>query len=186
MDKQEDNRNSLNDLLAHPGMRGAGGTGGRPRDASKRPSPAMRIATLGVLGRSPSMPGTVGTAFAGIPAVWLCSHFHGLVQLALVLAVCLVGWRVSSLAEKELGRQDPQTVVIDELAGYMVTMLWLPLSFKSLLLGFIAFRFFDIKKPWPVNVLDKELHGGLGIMADDVAAGLYAHAVVWTILQVWP
>ena len=173
------------------GAAARGGSGGKEGafpgwKSWKDASPTLRIATLGPLGWCRPAPGTAATALAGIPAAWICGHFHPLVQLAVVVAVFVVGCRASTVAAEELGEGDPRGVVIDELAGYLVTMLWLPVGMKSLLLAFAAFRLFDIMKPWPVNVLDRQLKGGFGIMADDVAAGLYGHAVVWTILQIWP
>ncbi len=93
---------------------------------------------------------------------------------------------VSSKAAAVLGREDPREIVIDELVGYLVTMVGLPFTFKSVVVGFFAFRLFDIWKPWPVRRFDEQLHGGLGIVMDDVAAGCYAHAAVWAVLALWP
>ncbi|MCE5242171.1 MAG: phosphatidylglycerophosphatase A [Syntrophobacteraceae bacterium] len=163
---------------------GSGGIAAVPGKAGEV-SAAVNVATLWILGRSPFAPGTVGTAFGGIPAAWLCSYLHWSLQLAVLVVVCIVGCRVSTIAEEELGRKDPGSVVIDELAGYLVTMIWLPVTAKSLFLGFLAFRLFDIWKPWPVNVLDERVQKGTGIMADDLGAGIYAHALVWILLQLW-
>jgi phosphatidylglycerophosphatase A len=69
---------------------------------------------------------------------------------------------------------DDSSIVWDEIAGMMITMLAVPLSWQTLLIGFVLFRFFDILKPWPISYLDKHVHGGFGIMIDDVLAGLFA------------
>jgi len=73
-----------------------------------------------------------------------------------------------------LGKDDPSAVVWDEIAGYLVTMIAAPSGWAWMLLGFVLFRFFDIIKPWPISWFDKNLHGGLGIMVDDVVAGMFA------------
>ena len=150
------------------------------------PSPALRLATLGIFGRSPLAPGTVATFFVGIPSVSLLGLIPIQLSIPLVLVVFVLGIHVSDRAEKELGKHDPQEVVIDELVGYLVTMLLLDPTVKNLLLGFVAFRIFDIWKPWPVNALQEKLKGGIGIVMDDVAAGVYGMALVWGILRIWP
>lgn len=147
---------------------------------------ALRLATLGVFGRSPLAPGTVATFFVGIPSAFLLGLLPTHLSVPLVLLILILGVRVSDRAEKELANHDPGEVVIDELVGYLVTMVFLETTIKSLLLGFVAFRLFDIWKPWPVNALQESLKGGTGIVMDDVAAGVYGMALVWLILRVWP
>ena len=143
---------------------------------------ALPIARLGKIGRFPTMPGTAATGLVGIPAAVVLSWFsppwsHGLLGLLFFLACA-----AADLAARHCRQSDPSEVVVDELVGFLVTMIGLPVSLWSLALGFAAFRLFDIGKPWPVRALDRELHGGLGIVLDDVAAGIYAHALVWTLL----
>jgi phosphatidylglycerophosphatase A len=87
----------------------------------------------------------------------------------------------SDRTQKLLGRTDPSEVVIDEVAGFLVTMLLLPVSLVSVGLGFIFFRFFDIVKPWPVRQSER-LKGGFGIVVDDLLAGVYAHLCLRGIL----
>ncbi|WP_170920474.1 phosphatidylglycerophosphatase A family protein [Desulfacinum hydrothermale] len=143
---------------------------------------ALSLARLGVLGRSPAAPGTVATLAAGIPSAWVVAQLpYGWACLILVLLFPAACWACDR-AQQILVKADPGEVVVDELMGFLVTMIGLPATGLSLLLGALFFRLFDIWKPWPVNVLDGELHGGLGIMADDVAAGLYAHAAVAFLL----
>lgn len=142
------------------------------------------LANLGGIGKCPIAPGTAATAAVGIPAVWVLSLLREPYASLLVSVVFFLGCYVSDVAERELGRTDPGEVVIDELVGYLVTMLGLPLTFWSAAAGFLAFRAFDIWKPWPVCALQDHLRGGLGIVMDDVGAGVYAHAVVWMLLYV--
>ena len=84
-----------------------------------------------------------------------------------------------------LKQDDPGAIVWDEVVGYLVTMIDAPKGWLWIVLGFILFRFFDIVKPWPVSLADKKLHGGLGIMLDDVIAGILSLMVIhlWIILS---
>jgi phosphatidylglycerophosphatase A len=83
----------------------------------------------------------------------------------------------SHRTQELLGREDPSEVVIDEAAGFYVTLFLLPITWQSVALGFLLFRFFDIVKPWPVRQAER-LKGGLGIVMDDLLAGVYAHLLV--------
>ncbi|NSW84831.1 MAG: phosphatidylglycerophosphatase A [Syntrophobacteraceae bacterium] len=148
-----------------------------------RESLHLKVATLGVLGRSPHAPGTLATLAVGVPSAFLLGFLPLFLSIPVVVTVVLVGFRVSETAEKVLQKQDSREIVIDELAGYLVTMILLPVSWKSLLLGFAAFRLFDIWKPWPVNLLQDRLKGGAGVVMDDVGAGVYACALVWLALR---
>ena len=85
-----------------------------------------------------------------------------------------------------LGKDDPSAVVWDEIVGYLITMIAAPAGWQWLVLGFVLFRFFDILKPWPINLADKAIHGGLGIMVDDVIAGIFALVCVQWIYHVFP
>jgi phosphatidylglycerophosphatase A len=147
---------------------------------------ALFWARLGWAGLSPFAPGTVATALVGIPCVWLLSVLPPAFAMGGLALLFFVACYVSSKAAAVLGREDPHEIVIDELVGFLVTMVELPLTLKSMGVGFVAFRLFDIWKPWPVRRFDEQLHGGLGIVMDDVAAGCYAHAVVWAVLALWP
>lgn len=154
---------------------------------------ALAVATCGV-GYIPLAPGTWGS-LVGI-GLYLGLSYIGLVlgttrlalivfALVLILLVTVLGIWAASRTEKLLGRKDPGKVVVDEVAGQMIALLPNAFAFAWPLNGwvivsFILFRFFDIVKPYPVRRLES-LHGGLGIMADDLIAGLYA-AVIMTIL----
>ncbi len=130
-------------------------------------------------GLSPKAPGTAGT-LAAIPLYLL------LVQLPLLgylLAVCLItlgGVWLCGESSRRLGVHDHGGIVWDEFAGFFVTMIAAPSGWMWIGLGFALFRLFDIWKPWPVRVADRHIHGGLGIMLDDLLAGVYA----WLVLQV--
>ncbi len=131
------------------------------------------LASIAGLGYSPIVSGTVGT-LAGLPAFYLLAGLsaplYGLVWL-LVFAVAV--W-VSHQAGRIYGVADDGRIVIDELAGYLVTVAFLPFTWATALLGFFWFRVFDILKPPPVNWVDRTLKNGFGVVLDDVLAGVYA------------
>jgi phosphatidylglycerophosphatase A len=106
-------------------------------------------------------------------------------QLALLLAVTLVGIWAADVTAKALNREDPGPVVIDEVAGQLVTLFMTGAGLYGAIIGFFAFRLFDIIKPWPARQLE-DLPGGVGIMADDLMAGVYGWVVVAGILWWWP
>lgn len=144
------------------------------------------FAQLGGIGQIPVAPGTVATVVAGVPAAWLLSLMSLPMAVGVLVVLFLIACRAADLAEKQAGRVDPGEIVIDELVGYLVTMIGLPFGWKSALLGFLLFRCFDIVKPWPVSLFNKDQAGGIWIVLDDVAAGVYAHLIVWGILRMWP
>ena len=144
-------------------------------------SPVLLLAFGFGSGLSPKAPGTMGTV-AAIPLWYL------LVQLppqtyVLVVAICaIIGIFICGSSADKLGVHDHGGIVWDEFVGFWVTMAFLPVSYVSVLVGFILFRLFDIFKPWPISWLDKNVGGGLGIMIDDVLAGLAAGGV-FVLLQ---
>lgn len=144
------------------------------------------LAQLGGIGKSPIAPGTVATIVAGLPAAWLLSLVSPPVAFSVVALLFFGACWAAGLAEKQANRVDPSEIVIDELIGYLVTMIGFPIGWKSLLLGFLLFRCFDIFKPWPVGLFNKDQPGGIWIVLDDVAAGVYAHLILWGILLLWP
>lgn len=125
-------------------------------------------------GLAPKAPGTFGT-LAALPLVVLVSLTAPL-YLYILLAVLgsIVGIWICGKAARDMGVHDDSSIVWDEVIGMMITMCAVPLTWQSIVVGFILFRLFDIIKPWPISYLDKNLHGGLGIMLDDVVAGLAA------------
>lgn len=123
-------------------------------------------------GLSRWMPGTVGS-LAAIP-VFLLFQPLGLVWQLVIIAISFVaGIAICDWVAKDMEIKDPGCIVWDEFVGLWITYLLLPPGWYWLVVGFLLFRLFDIWKPWPVSFLDKNLTGGLGIMADDVAAGIY-------------
>jgi phosphatidylglycerophosphatase A len=148
-----------------------------------RRSFSFRLASLFGLGEVPAAQGTIATLFAGIPCFLVAGTFPWRLQLVLSIVVLGTGWYVSEKTEQELGRSDPREIVIDELCGYLIAMIGHPVSFASILTGFLLFRLFDIWKPWPIRLIDRKLPGGAGIMADDILAGIYANVLGLIFLQ---
>ncbi len=135
-------------------------------------------------GLSPYAPGTMGTIVA-IPIFLLLSKLSLAFYLLSILMVFLLGcWTAGKTAEA-LNVHDHPGIVIDEIAGYLITMLMVPLTWYWVILGFMLFRLFDIWKPWPISIIDKQVKGGFGIMLDDVLAALYSllslHIVIWSV-----
>ncbi len=134
-------------------------------------------------GLAPKAPGTFGT-LAAIPLYLLLSYLSlPMYALVLVLASLLGIWLCGKTA-KDLGVHDHPGIVWDEFCGYWLTMLAAPSGWFWIILGFILFRLFDIWKPWPISLADRRIPGGMGIMVDDLIAGLYAFIVMQVIVFV--
>lgn len=160
------------------------------QDANGRTRVAWLTATFLGAGRLPAGPGTWA---AGITVVlWYFAvrgaHAGGvslsIATLVAAIVVTLVGIPAASVVERESGRKDPGFVVLDEVAGQLTALILAPSDALHVLLAFVLFRFFDILKPPPVRQLDRRVPGGLGIMVDDVAAGVYA-LIVGLIVHHW-
>ena len=145
---------------------------------------ARLVATGLGSGYSPVAPGTAGS-LVGLLLFLPLAGLAWPVQLAATAVVALVGTLAAGRVARELGRNDPGLVVVDEVAGQWITLLALPLTSVTALAGLLLFRVMDIVKPWPARDLER-LPGGIGIMADDVAAGIYAHLLLRVGLAVWP
>lgn len=143
------------------------------------------IATVLGLGKAPFAPGTVASFFAGIPFFLVLGNFSLIFQMLASGVIFAAGWYTSDKTEQELRKTDPSEIVIDELCGFLIAMLGHPVTFVSILTGFVFFRLFDIWKPWPVRTLEQKLGGGLGVMADDVGAGIYANIAGLIVLKFW-
>lgn len=128
-------------------------------------------------GLAKKAPGTFGTV-AAIPLYLLFIQTNMLIYSLLTISVTLAGVWLCGVAAKKLGEHDFGGIVWDEIAGFLITMWLVPASWQTVLLGFILFRLFDILKPWPIKWIDRKVHGGLGIMLDDVLAGVFAGAVL--------
>lgn len=134
-------------------------------------------------GLAPKAPGTFGT-LAAIPFYCGLAYLPGTLPYILItLLAALAGIWICGRTADDLGVHDYKGIVWDEFAGLFCTMILVPMNWRTVLLGFILFRLFDIAKPWPIRWLDKRVEGGLGIMLDDIVAGLFACAVLHALLN---
>ena len=131
----------------------------------------------------PFAPGTFGT-LAAIPVFLLLSQFGLSVYVVMLLLMTLLGIWLCAYTSQALGVHDHKAIVWDEVVGYLITMIMLPPTWFNIIAGFVLFRLFDIWKPWPIGLLDKNLHGGLGIMLDDVVAGVFAAIALQFVLYI--
>jgi phosphatidylglycerophosphatase A len=143
------------------------------------------LATGFGVGYSPVAPGTLGTLIA-IPVYYFLSNISSpIYEITLVGFFFLSVW-ISESAEIFFGKKDDQRIVIDEITGFLITMLWVPKTAILMVIGFFLFRFFDILKPFPIRRLEKKLKGGYGVVLDDVMAGVYANIVLHLIGRIYP
>lgn len=132
---------------------------------------------------SPKAPGTAGS-IAAIPLYLLLAEFEPIVYVGLVLVAFILGVAACDWVARDMEVKDPGSIVWDEFVGLWIALFMLPEGWYWLPVGFLLFRLFDILKPWPVSYLDRELSGGLGIMVDDVAAGVYSLIVLQVVASV--
>jgi phosphatidylglycerophosphatase A len=135
-------------------------------------------------GFAPWAPGTAGT-LVGIPLYLLFSVLPWPIWLITVLAFTCLAWQVSDEAEKLFGRKDAQCIVIDEIAGLQWTLFGVLPTATHVALGFVLFRLFDIAKPFPIRLFQERLPGGCGVVADDLAAGVYGNVILQLLMRVW-
>lgn len=124
-------------------------------------------------GLIPLMPGTFGS-LAALPILFAMSYLSLFAYMAVTIICTLIGIRFCQKTSDALGLHDHGAIVWDEIVGMMVVFIAIPINPLSLVLGFLLFRFFDILKPWPIREFDRKIHGGLGIMLDDIVAGAMA------------
>ncbi|SMN12008.1 Phosphatidylglycerophosphatase A [uncultured Candidatus Thioglobus sp.] len=129
----------------------------------------------------PKCPGTFGT-LVGIPLYVLLVYLPWYIYLIIVIVFFLLGVWLCDVTDKHLGTHDHSGIVWDEIVGFLIAMFLVPFDWRFLLLGFILFRLFDIFKPYPIAWLDRTIEGGLGIMLDDVLAGIYALVMIQIII----
>lgn len=144
----------------------------------------MALATGLYAGYIPVAPGTFGTVVA-IPLCFLLSLFgplEGVVFVGIFVGVAI--W-ISGQAEKIFQKKDSGFIVIDEMAGFLVTLYCIPMTLENLVAGFLLFRIMDIAKPFPIKRLEADLPGGWGVVGDDVLAGVYANVVLRVIMPLW-
>lgn len=132
-------------------------------------------------GVSPYAPGTAGTLIA-IPVLYLMHFLSMPLYLLLTIVLFVAGIWICGTSARRLGVHDHPGIVFDEIVGYLVTMAAVPFHWFWIVTGFLLFRLFDIWKPWPIGFIDKRLKGGLGIMLDDIQAGIYAWMVIQLII----
>ena len=148
---------------------------------------AVLVATVAYCGYAPIAPGTFGSAAGLIVYLIVAATRSPLVEIGLIIVIFLAGIWAATEAERHFGGVDPGPVVIDEVLGMLVTLAFIPVGWTGALAGFFLFRVFDIIKPFPADRFER-LHGGLGIMADDAMAGVYANLslrlVIW-LLPAW-
>ena len=137
------------------------------------------IATVFFIGYIPFAPGTFGS-LAALAFIWIFRP-DILTLLAILITIFIAGVSSSHAVEKDTGIKDGRYIVIDEFAGYLASVIFLPLTAGYLIAAFFLFRFFDILKPPPIRNVEKTFHGGLGIMFDDLLAGIFTNI----ILQIW-
>lgn len=164
----------------------------KPTEKLSLANPWHLLATGFGSGLSPVVPGTMGT-LASVPFYLLLVQLPLVAYLILVAIACVVGVKICQTASDDMGVHDHGSIVWDEFAGFWITMSLVPImgipvtEWKWPLAGFVLFRFFDMVKPWPIGWLDKRVHGGLGIMIDDIVAGvmgaaslyLFAYVINW-------
>ncbi len=138
---------------------------------------AVVVATVGYSGYFPIAPGTIGS-LAGL-VVYAVVWWSGspVVEVAAIVALFAAGVWAGTVAERYFGGIDPGPIVIDEVVGMLITLLFIPVGWSGALLGFLLFRVFDVIKPFPARRLER-LHGGLGVMADDAMAAVYANVAL--------
>lgn len=148
---------------------------------------AIWCSTVFGIGYTPFAPGTMASLVA-LPVGYLLHLSYGVLGVLFAgLVIFAVGIWASGAHARSIGRDDPGTSVIDEIAGQLFAMLLItpaghPSDWLQIVTAFVLFRFFDIAKPWPISRLER-LHGGVGIMADDAAAGLVSAAILFAVLN---
>lgn len=146
---------------------------------------AVFVATVAYCGYFPIAPGTVGSA-AGLVVYALVWWVHSPpVEMGLILGLFALGIWAATTAERYFGGIDPGPIVIDEVVGMLITLAFIPVGWSAALAGFVLFRIFDVIKPYPAGRFER-LHGGLGVMADDAMAAVYANLSLRVLMWMLP
>ncbi len=127
-------------------------------------------------------PGTFGTLFA-VPLAWVFTRAGLINYMILTLIMIMVAIVLCQFHEYKAQKHDQGEVVIDEVVGYLLAFMWLPANVYSFVFSFLLFRLFDILKPFPISYIDKNIKGGLGVVADDLAAGLVTNLILHVVQQ---
>ena len=146
---------------------------------------AVFLATAAYTGYFPVAPGTVGSAVGLVVygLVWWTRSVS--VEVGLIAGLFAVGVWAGTIAERYFGGIDPGPIVLDEVVGMLITLAFVPVGWTGALAGFLLFRVFDVIKPFPAARLEK-LHGGLGVMADDAMAAVYANVSLRILIAIFP
>ena len=138
---------------------------------------AVFLATAGYTGYFPVAPGTIGSAVGLLVYLLVWRVNSTTFEVGLIVALFVVGIWAGTIAERYFGGIDPGPIVLDEVVGMLITLAFVPVGWTGALAGFFLFRVFDVIKPFPAGRLEK-LHGGLGVMADDAMAAIYANVAL--------
>jgi phosphatidylglycerophosphatase A len=146
---------------------------------------AVFVATVGYCGYFPIAPGTVGSA-AGL-VVYAFVRWAGLpvVEAGAIVVLFAAGVWAGTTAERYFGGIDPGPIVIDEVVGMLITLAFIPVGWSAAATGFVLFRIFDVVKPYPAGRFER-MHGGLGVMADDAMAAIYANVCLRLMMWLLP
>ncbi len=142
-----------------------------PKNIWKKP--VYLLATGFGSGLSPIMPGTCGTIIA-IPIYLLLNLLPWMYYLSILGVMIIAGFVICGIVERQTKIKDNPSIVWDEIVGYLLTMAFMPTSWRYIIIGFILFRIFDIWKPWPVSWVNDNMRGGFGVVIDDLLAAVYA------------
>jgi phosphatidylglycerophosphatase A len=145
---------------------------------------AVFVATVAYCGYFPIAPGTVGSAAGLIVYLLVWWAQSPVVEVGLIVALFAAGVWAGTTAERYFGGIDPGPIVIDEVVGMLMTLAFIPVGWSGAIAGFVLFRIYDVLKPYPAGRFER-LHGGLGVMADDAMAAVYANIslriVMWLV-----
>ncbi len=142
----------------------------------------LAIATGAYVGYWPLGPGTLGTLWA-LPLIWWMGGWAVGFQIVFAIALFGVGIWASKHALRVFKKRDAQQIIVDEVVGYTVAMIAVPVTPYWLICGFCLFRLFDIFKPFPISYLDEKVRGAWGVMLDDLAAGILANLVMHLMMR---
>jgi phosphatidylglycerophosphatase A len=145
----------------------------------------LQLATFFGVGKLPKGPGTWGT-LATIPLVILLSKAGPLVYMTFTVLLVPLGIIAAEIYTREHNVKDAPEIVIDEVIGFLIAMTWIPQTWQAYFAGFVLFRFLDILKPPPIRYFDKRVPGGLGVVMDDVVAGIMANIFLQVIYAQTP
>lgn len=146
---------------------------------------ARLVSTVGNVGYAPIAPGTWGSAAGLVLFAAVRATSGRLAEVALAVVLLVAGIWSAGVTGREMGDDDPGPVVIDEVVGMLITVLWLPVGLTGALAGFLLFRIFDIVKPFPARQFER-LPGGWGVMFDDVMAGIYGNLALRLLMLAAP